>query len=88
MARGYGQYCGLARALGVVGDRWNLLIVRQLLMGPARYGELRDGLAGIATNLLTDEQAQIVGIPPVGASVLDGLGGGEYFFSSDGCAAA
>ncbi|UVO12724.1 helix-turn-helix transcriptional regulator [Mycobacterium sp. SVM_VP21] len=54
MSRDYGQYCGLARALDVVGDRWNLLIVRQLLMGPARYRDLRDGLSGIATNLLTD----------------------------------
>jgi DNA-binding HxlR family transcriptional regulator len=54
MSRDYGQYCGLARALDVVGDRWNLLIVRQLLIGPARFGELREGLSGIATNLLTD----------------------------------
>ncbi|WP_396913848.1 winged helix-turn-helix transcriptional regulator [Mycolicibacterium sp.] len=54
MSREYGQYCGLARALDVVGDRWNLLIVRELLMRPARYGELREGLSGIATNLLTD----------------------------------
>lgn len=54
MSRNYGQYCGLARALDVVGDRWNLLIVRQLLIRPARYGELRDELPGIATNLLTD----------------------------------
>lgn len=54
MSRDYGQYCGLARSLDVVGDRWNLLIVRQLLMGPARYGELREGLSGVATNLLTD----------------------------------
>lgn len=54
MSRDYGQYCGLARALDVVGDRWNLLIVRELLIGPARYGELHDGLSGIATNLLTD----------------------------------
>ncbi|TEA00647.1 winged helix-turn-helix transcriptional regulator [Mycobacteroides salmoniphilum] len=54
MSRDYGQYCGLARALDVVGDRWNLLIIRQLLIGPARYGELRDGLSGIASNLLTD----------------------------------
>ena len=53
MSRDYGQYCGLARALDVVGDRWNLLIVRELLIGPARFGELRDGLSGIATNLLT-----------------------------------
>ena len=53
-ARRYGQYCGLARALDVIGDRWNLLIVRQLLVGPARYGQLVDGLPGVATNLLAD----------------------------------
>ncbi|MGY6652327.1 winged helix-turn-helix transcriptional regulator [Amycolatopsis sp. TRM77291] len=52
--RSYGQYCGLARALDVVGDRWNLLIVRQLLIAPARYRELLDGLPGVATNLLAD----------------------------------
>src|SRR5918999_3150872 len=54
MSRSYGQYCGLARALDVVGDRWNLLIVRQLLVGRARYRELLDGLPGVATNLLSD----------------------------------
>jgi DNA-binding HxlR family transcriptional regulator len=54
MSRSYGQYCGLARALDIVGDRWNLLIVRQLLIAPARYRELLDGLPGVATNLLTD----------------------------------
>src|SRR5688500_16508669 len=54
MSRSYGQYCGLARALDVVGDRWNLLIVRQLLAAPARYRELLDGLPGVATNLLAD----------------------------------
>ena len=54
MSRSYGQYCGLARALDVVGDRWNLLIVRELLIAPARYRELLDGLPGVATNLLSD----------------------------------
>ncbi|WP_246412725.1 winged helix-turn-helix transcriptional regulator [Amycolatopsis dendrobii] len=54
MMRGYGQYCGLARSLEIVGDRWNLLIVRQLLIGPARYRDLIGGLPGIATNLLAD----------------------------------
>ena len=54
MSRSYGQYCGLARALDVVGDRWNLLIVRQLLIAPARYRELVEGLPGVATNLLAD----------------------------------
>jgi DNA-binding HxlR family transcriptional regulator len=44
----------LARALDVVGDRWSLLIVRELLIGPARFGQLRAGLTTIATNLLAD----------------------------------
>jgi len=52
--RSYHQYCGLARALDVVGDRWVLLIVRELLQGPRRYNELLDGLPGVATNLLAD----------------------------------
>lgn len=50
--RSYGQYCGLARALDTVGDRWSLLIVRELLRGPMRYGALVASLGGIATNLL------------------------------------
>jgi DNA-binding HxlR family transcriptional regulator len=49
----YGQYCAMARALDVVGDRWVLLIVRELLFnGPSRFTDLRAGLPGIATNLL------------------------------------
>lgn len=52
--KSYGQYCGLARSLDSVGDRWNLLIVRQLLIAPARYGDLRAGVPGLATNLLAD----------------------------------
>ncbi|BBY35607.1 hypothetical protein BST33_04385 [Mycolicibacter minnesotensis] len=51
--RTYGQYCGLARALDVVGNRWSLLVVRELLTGPARYRQLQAGLPGISTNLLT-----------------------------------
>jgi DNA-binding HxlR family transcriptional regulator len=52
--RSYGQYCGLARALDVVGERWSLLVVRELLDGPRRYSELLVGLPGIATNLLIE----------------------------------
>ena len=51
--RSYGQFCAVARALDVIGDRWTLLIVRELMLGPARFGELHDRLPGIATNLLT-----------------------------------
>ncbi|GII04063.1 winged helix-turn-helix transcriptional regulator [Planobispora takensis] len=53
--RSYNQYCSVAKALDVVGDRWTLLIVRELLArGPSRYTDLRSGLPGIATNLLAD----------------------------------
>jgi DNA-binding HxlR family transcriptional regulator len=64
--RSYRQYCAVAKALDLVGDRWNLLIVRELLLrGACRYTDLLHGLPGIATNLLADrlrelEQAQIL----------------------------
>ena len=57
--RSYGQYCALAKALDVVGDRWTLLIVRELLVRPSRYSELQDGLTGIATNLLAERLRQL-----------------------------
>jgi DNA-binding HxlR family transcriptional regulator len=50
--RNYRQYCGLARALDLVGERWTLLLVRNLLLGPKRYRDLLAGLPGITTNLL------------------------------------
>jgi DNA-binding HxlR family transcriptional regulator/putative sterol carrier protein len=50
----YQQYCGAARALDVVGDRWTLLIVRELMLGPRRFTDLIDGLPGISRNLLTE----------------------------------
>ena len=51
--RSYGQYCGFARALELVGERWALLIVRDLLVGPKRFTEIQRGLPGIPTNILT-----------------------------------
>lgn len=77
--RSYGQYCGVARALDVVGDRWTLLIVRELfLLGASRYTDLRNGLPGIATNLLVArlrelEEAGIIARedapPPIAATL-------------------
>jgi DNA-binding HxlR family transcriptional regulator len=77
--RSYGQYCALAKALDVVGDRWTLLIVRELLIRRAcRYTDLREGLPGIATNLLVDrlrtmEEAGLVvreeAPPPIATTV-------------------
>lgn len=59
MSKTYGQYCGLAKALDHVGDRWTLLIVRELLVTPRRYSELRRALPGIATNLLAERLQQL-----------------------------
>ena len=52
--RSYHQYCGLAAALDVVGERWALLIIRDLAPGPRRFTDLFAGLPGIATDVLAD----------------------------------
>jgi len=58
--RSYEEYCAIAKSLDVVGDRWTLLIVRELaLRGPCRYTDLRNGLPGIATNLLADRLREL-----------------------------
>jgi DNA-binding HxlR family transcriptional regulator len=77
--RSYGQYCSVAKALDAVGDRWTLLIIRELLLqGPCRYTDLRNGLPGIATNLLADRlhELEAVGLvrreeaaPPVATTL-------------------
>jgi DNA-binding HxlR family transcriptional regulator len=63
--RAFGQYCGLARALELVGERWALLIIRDLAVHPRRYTDLLDELPGIPTNVLATrlkelEQAGVV----------------------------
>ena len=69
--KSYQQLCGLALALDVIGDRWNLLIVRELMVrDQVRYTDLRDGLPGIATNLLAErlrdleESGVVERVPP------------------------
>src|SRR3954469_18165182 len=76
MAKRYDQYCAMAHALDLVGDRWALLVVRELMRGPKRYTDLVDGLPGIGTNILAArlrdlEQADVVTrrtLPPPAAS--------------------
>ncbi|MFE4828166.1 winged helix-turn-helix transcriptional regulator [Streptomyces sp. NPDC056672] len=77
--RSYGQYCSIARALDVVGDRWTLLIARELLLqGPCRFTDLKNGLPGIAANLLSTrlKDLEVAGLisredaPPPIATVL------------------
>jgi DNA-binding HxlR family transcriptional regulator len=78
--RSYRQYCAVARGLDVVGERWTLLIVRDLLTGPKRYTDLLAGLPGIGTNLLAtrlrelEEQGLVtrrVLPPPAGSTVYE-----------------
>jgi DNA-binding HxlR family transcriptional regulator/putative sterol carrier protein len=74
--RSYNQYCGVARAMDVIGERWTLLIVRELLTGPKRFKDLLEGLPGIGTNLLTARLKDLEGysvvrrvtLPPPAAS--------------------
>jgi DNA-binding HxlR family transcriptional regulator len=85
--RSYGQYCSVAKALDVVGDRWTLLIIRELLVqGPCRYTDLKTGLPGIATNLLSErlrdlESAGLVrreeAAPPIAATLYHLTGAGR-----------
>jgi DNA-binding HxlR family transcriptional regulator len=57
--RNYNQNCPIARGMDVLGERWTLLILRELVGGPRRYGDLRDALPGIATNLLAERLKEL-----------------------------
>lgn len=84
--RSYRQYCAIARGLDVVGERWTLLIIRDLLVGPKRYKDLLDGLPGIGSNLLAArlkelEKREIVRRrvlpPPAGSTVYELTASGQ-----------
>jgi DNA-binding HxlR family transcriptional regulator len=76
MAKRYAQYCPVAHALELVGERWALLVVRELLNGPKRYTDLAEALPGIGTNILAGrlrdlENADVIQkrrLPPPGAA--------------------
>src|SRR4051794_27610243 len=57
--RSYEQFCGLARALDLVGERWTMLLVRDLSLGPQRYSDPLSGLPGIGSGLLADRLKQL-----------------------------
>jgi DNA-binding HxlR family transcriptional regulator/putative sterol carrier protein len=59
MKRSYSQLCGIATALDMVGDRWALLVLRDLMLGPMRFSNLASGLPGIGTNTLTARLKQL-----------------------------
>src|SRR5262249_48560529 len=57
--RSYGQLCPIAHALDLVGERWTLLVVRELVLGPKRFTDLQDSLPGIGTNILSARLKQL-----------------------------
>ena len=59
--RSYDDPCGVARALDIVGERWALLIVRELLLGPKRFGALASGLPGMSQNVLSQRLRELTG---------------------------
>lgn len=69
-ARTYGQFCGLARALEIVGERWVVLIVRDLLVGPRRFTDLHRGLPRIPTNVLAARLKELEGAGVVRRRIL------------------
>ena len=74
MAKRYDQFCPIAHALSLVGERWSLLVVRELLKGPRRYTDLAAGLPGIGTNILATRLRELraAGAPiPLRQFVLD-----------------
>jgi DNA-binding HxlR family transcriptional regulator len=59
--RSYGEACAIARALDVVGERWALLVVRELLLGPQRFSDLRNALPHASSNLVADRLRELLG---------------------------
>ncbi|WP_284164015.1 helix-turn-helix domain-containing protein [Frigidibacter sp. SD6-1] len=60
MPKSYGEGCLAAHALDLIGDRWTLLIARELMLGPKRFGAIRAGVPGIATNMLSQRLEEMV----------------------------
>ena len=56
----YPQFCALARAAELIGERWTLLIIRELLLGPKRFGDLLDHLDGVSPTLLTSRLTALI----------------------------
>lgn len=78
--RSYGDGCGIARALDLVGERWGLLVVRELVLGPKRFTGLHAGLPGVSPNVLAQRLRELEGAgvlrrrtlgPPTGARIYE-----------------
>jgi DNA-binding HxlR family transcriptional regulator len=83
VSRGYKQFCGLARALDLIGGRWALLIVRDLLTGAKRFSELQEGLPGVPTNVLTSRLRELEDTGIVTRRAHERPGGGVVYELTD-----
>ena len=77
--KGYDQLCGVARAAEILGERWALLVVRDLLLGPKRYKDLLDGLPGLSTNALAARLRGLEGAGVVARQVVPRPGSGTVY---------
>jgi DNA-binding HxlR family transcriptional regulator len=85
-ARTYGQFCGLARALEIVGERWSLLVVRDLMLGPKRFNDLQRTLPRIPVSILTSRLNELEESGVVRRRVLSQLDAGVvYELTEYGC---
>ncbi|MEV6878434.1 winged helix-turn-helix transcriptional regulator [Amycolatopsis sp. NPDC051128] len=85
-ARTYGQFCGLARALEIVGERWSLLVVRDLMLGPKRFNDLQRTLPRIPESILTSRLNELEETGVVRRRVLAQLDAGVvYELTEYGC---
>jgi DNA-binding HxlR family transcriptional regulator/putative sterol carrier protein len=82
--RSYRQLCGLASALDVVGERWTMLVIRDLVLGPRRYSELLDGLPGIGEGLLAQRLRHLEGEGLVRRTFSASVGAVVYELTDDG----
>ncbi len=80
----YGQYCPVAKALEVLGERWTLLVVRELLCGSTRFGELQRGLPNISPTMLSKRLSELEKAGLVMRKRIPGQRGWEYFLTEAG----
>src|SRR4051794_41912989 len=77
--RTYGDRCGVARALDVIGERWAMLVVRELVLGPKRFSDLRAGLRGVAPDVLSQRLRELEGAGVLRRAAPPPPGGGRGY---------
>ena len=80
----YGQFCPIAKAMELLGEKWTLLIVRELLMGGSRFNELQRGLSQISPTILTKRLTDLADVGLVLRKKIPGQRGYEYFLTESG----